>query len=67
MNITIFNEKDRTTTTLDFDKSTVEDLLTHLNINSETVLVTRNNEILTEDELLNNDDTIEILSVVSGG
>mgnify|MGYP005629561403 FL=1 len=67
MNITIFNEKDRTTTTLDFDKSTVEDLLTHLNINSGTVLVTRNNEILTEDELLNNDDTIEILSVVSGG
>ncbi len=67
MNLTIFNEKDRTTTTIEFNKSTVQDLLTNLNINSETVLVTRNNEILTEDELLNDQDKIEILSVVSGG
>ncbi|NQV91163.1 MoaD/ThiS family protein [Candidatus Woesearchaeota archaeon] len=62
----VFNEKNRTNSTLEFNGS-VEQLLQHLNINSETVLVTRNNEILTEDELLSNDDTIEILSVVSGG
>jgi len=64
--VNVFNEKNRTNSTLEFNGS-VEQLLQHLNINSETVLVTRNNEILTEDELLSNDDTIEILSVVSGG
>ena len=63
----IFNEKDRITTTIQFDKSTVNDLLKQLEINSETVLVVRNSEVLTEDEILSNDDAIEILSVVSGG
>jgi len=67
MYIKIFNEKDRTNTTIDFNKSTVNDLLNQLNINPETVLVTRNNEVLTEDETLENNNTIEILSVVSGG
>ena len=62
----IFNEKDRTTTTIDFE-GTVQDLLNKLHINSETVLVTRNSEVLTEDQILNNKDSIEILSVVSGG
>ena len=67
MNITIFNEKDRTTTTLDFDKSTVEDLLTHLNINSETVLVARNAEILLPTDSIVDGDIIIFLSVISGG
>ena len=67
MNLTICNEKNRTTITVDFKESTVNELLTYLNINSETVLVVRNNEVLTEDEVLNDKDTLEILSVVSGG
>ena len=67
MKITVQNEKAGTTTNLTTNATTVKDLLVELAVNSETVLVTRNNEILTEDELLNNDDTIEILSVVSGG
>ena len=45
----------------------VSDLLKKLNINPVTVIVSRNNELILEDEKLNNDDEIKILSVISGG
>ena len=45
----------------------VSDLLTNLKINSQTVLVVRESELLTDVDVLENDDNIKILSVVSGG
>ena len=48
-------------------KGSVQDLLNNLKIISETVLVVRQGTILTEDEQLTNEDTLKILSVVSGG
>lgn len=48
-------------------KATVEEILNKLKINSTTVIVTRNREVITEDTLLNDKDSVEILSVISGG
>lgn len=64
--VTVFNERDQTTKEVNFS-GTVQDLLTNLNINPETVLVVRNNEVITEQEILNNNDSIKLLSVISGG
>ena len=45
----------------------VKELLLKLEINPETVIVARDNELLLEDEEVGGDDTVKILSVVSGG
>ena len=47
--------------------SLVADLLKKLNINPVTVIVSRNSELILEDEKLKNGDEIRILSVISGG
>ena len=49
------------------NNSQVIDLLKKLNINPVTVIVSRNNELILEDEKLKNKDEIKILSVISGG
>ena len=49
------------------EASTVNELLTKLKINPTTVIVTKNNELVTEQEKLTNKDEIKILSVISGG
>jgi len=67
MNITIKQERTNTTNTISFQGKTVKDLLQQLNINSETIIIIKNNTIITEDEILKNNDKIELLSVVSGG
>jgi len=48
-------------------KGTVLELLDKLKINPETVIVTKNNELVNQEEKLNDKDDIKILSVVSGG
>ncbi|MBT4351280.1 hypothetical protein HOD20_02005 [archaeon] len=48
-------------------EGTVKRLLETLNINSEEVLVIRDDTLITEDVELSDNDTINILSVVSGG
>ena len=45
----------------------VQGLLEHLKLNPDTVLVVRNNELITEREKLKNSDSIKILSDISGG
>jgi thiamine biosynthesis protein ThiS len=67
MNITVTREKEQTTEDISFAKETVNDLLTQLSINPETVLVTRNGTVLTGSHSLQNNDRVEILSVISGG
>jgi thiamine biosynthesis protein ThiS len=47
--------------------STVKDILEKLSINFTTVLVTRNKEVITEETKLKDKDSLELLSVISGG
>ena len=49
------------------NKITVKELLKRIDINSTTVIVTRNKEVIAEDTMLNNNDKLDILSVISGG
>jgi sulfur carrier protein len=42
-------------------------LLKKLSLSPETVMVIRGDRLLTEDEVINADDEIEIRSVISGG
>jgi sulfur carrier protein len=45
----------------------VAQLLKDLNLSPESHIVIRNRELLTSDELINDDDCVEILSAISGG
>ena len=67
MDIHVFNERQQTTTTVEFEGSKVKELLSRLKLNPEAFLVVRNNEVITEEETLQDDDRIELLSVISGG
>ncbi|MBI2665945.1 MoaD/ThiS family protein [Candidatus Woesearchaeota archaeon] len=67
MNITVVKERPRTKEKISFSGKTVQELLLKLKINPETVIVVRNNEVITEDCLLKNKDIVELLSVISGG
>jgi sulfur carrier protein len=46
---------------------TVLQLLKRLEVLPETVLVIRGNDLVTEDELLKDEDKVEIRPVISGG
>ena len=68
ININVFIDRENKNTKLELDNnSIVIDLLKKLNINPVTVIVSRNNELILEDEKLKNEDEIKILSVISGG
>ncbi len=45
----------------------VRDLLQELQINPETVLVVRGEDLLTPDELIKDEETIEVVPAISGG
>ena len=62
----IFIEKENKSITRSFD-GPVKELLISLSINPETVIVVRNCEIVTEEDNVNNKDSLKILSVISGG
>ena len=47
--------------------SNVAEALKKLKINSTTVIVTKNNELVTLDEKLSTKDNIKIIPVISGG
>ncbi len=42
-------------------------LLKKLSINPETVLITKNGQLITEEDEISNEDEIKLLSVISGG
>lgn len=46
---------------------TLRQALSQCNIVPETVLATRNGELLTEDEVLKDQDEIKLVAVISGG
>ncbi len=66
--INIFIDKQNKSVNLELDNnSVVSDLLKKLSINPVTVIISRNNELILEDEELKDKDEIKILSVISGG
>lgn len=62
----IFIEKENKYLNIKF-KGTVKQLLKKLSINQETVIIAKNNEIVTEEVMLKDIDDVKILSVISGG
>jgi len=68
MNIKVYIDKDRKNEELELeDNSPVKEMLKKLNINPVTVIVSRNNTLILEDEKLNDKDELKVLSVISGG
>jgi sulfur carrier protein len=48
-------------------RKTVEQILRELGLNPETVIVVRQDELLTRDRMVEESDTIEVISAISGG
>lgn len=68
INVNVFIDRENKNANLELgNTSSVADLLKELKINPVTVIVSRNNELILEDEKLNDNDEIKILSVISGG
>ncbi len=61
----VFIEKQNKT--IEINAKSVSELLKKLNINKNSVIVVRNNDVILEDEALNDEDNIKLLSVISGG
>lgn len=51
----------------DEERMKVSELLKRLNLSPESTLVVRNDEVLTEDEILRRGDEVRIISAISGG
>ena len=62
----VYIDKDESNVNLEFEQD-VGTLLKKLKINPETVIVVRDNVLLTDDIILKNTNKIKILSVISGG
>ena len=68
MKLKVFYDKENSEKTMELgNNTTVKDLLKKMNINPVTVIVSKNNDIILEDEELNEKDDIKIISVISGG
>lgn len=58
---------ERENKTVNVKSLTVKEILEELNINKETVIIAKNNELITEDSKVSKNDKIKLLSVISGG
>ncbi len=67
MNITIRDERTQKAEKVSFSGKTVQELLAQVSLNPETVLIIRNDKVISESEPLQEGDVLDILSVVSGG
>ena len=67
MTIKVFIERYSETKVIDKDVKNISELLKELNVNPETVVTARNNELVTLDAKLKDGDEVRILSVISGG
>ncbi len=63
--VKVFIEKENKTVNLEAENA--NEVLTKLNINPETVLLARNNELILLDTKLNFNDELKLLSIISGG
>ena len=62
----VFIERTKEEKDLSFS-GTVSSLLKKLKINPVAVIVTRKDEVLTQDQHISDNDRVKILSVISGG
>ena len=68
MKVNVFYDRDNTEQTVELDNDTsVKELLTKIKINPVTVIVSRDDDIIMEDEKVNDNDKIKLISVISGG
>ena len=68
MQINVFFDRENKEKTIELDiNSSVKDLLAKMNVNPVTVIVSRDDSIITEDEKVNDSDKIRLISVISGG
>ena len=68
MKLKVFYDRENKEKTIELDNNlSVKDLLNKMNINPVTVIVSKNSNIILEDEKLNDEDDIKIISVISGG
>lgn len=67
MELTVFKERENSTEKIIFSGITVKELLQQLKVNPETIIIVRNSEVIMGDEILNSNDHIKLLSVISGG
>lgn len=65
MKIKVIDEK--TNKAQELVASSITEIAQTLNINLEEVIIVKNDELVTEDTKLNNNDVIKFLSVISGG
>jgi len=63
----VYIEKDNKNLKLELDNVSGLKLLERLKINSSSIILVRNNEVVLENEILSDKDDVKILSVVSGG
>ncbi|RME54450.1 hypothetical protein D6777_03725 [Candidatus Woesearchaeota archaeon] len=52
---------------VDIEASTVEEILSKLNINPTTVIVSKNGSLVLPEEKVSQDDEVKIFTIVSGG
>ena len=68
MKLKVFYDRENREKTVELnDNATIKDLLKKMGINPVTVIVSRNNDVVLEDEKLKDMDNIKIISVISGG
>ena len=68
MKINVFYDREKKEKIIELASNfLVKDLLEKMKINPVVVIVSRDNNIITEDEKLENKDKIRIISVISGG
>ena len=68
MNVKVVYDREKKEKNLEIDSNaTVKDLLAKMDINPVTVIVSKNNDVILEDEKLEDNDDIKIISVISGG
>jgi len=53
--------------TVNVEAKTVKEILEKLKVNKEVVIISKNNELVTEDSKVLKSDKIKLLSVISGG
>ena len=68
MHVTVFFDRENREKTVELGKNMlVKDLLAKMNINPVTVIVSRGDSIIAEDEQIKENDKINLFSVISGG
>lgn len=63
--VNVFIERDNKK--IRVDAKNAKEILTKLNINPETVLLVKNNELIFAEDKLEKEDELKLLSVISGG